>query len=60
MKKLLVVFALVFGLTFFASCGESEPTYFTVTFVQDGQEDIVKTIEGGKGLSQADIPDCDR
>ena len=56
MKKLLVVFALVFGLTFFASCGESEPTYYTVTFVQDGQEDIVKTIEGGKGLSQADIP----
>lgn len=56
MKKLFAVFALILGISFFAACSEEPPTYYTVTFVQDGQEDIVKTVEGGKGLAQEDIP----
>lgn len=56
MKKLFAIFALIFGISFFAACTNEPPENFTVTFVQEGQEDIVKTVEEGKGLSLSEIP----
>ena len=37
------------------SSGEQTTTY-TVTFVQEGQEDVVITVNEGEGVAEADIP----
>ena len=36
--------------------GDEEDTYYTVTFVQNGQESVVIDIKEGEGLSADDIP----
>ena len=56
MKKLFAIFALIFGLSFFTACSSEPLEKYTVTFVQDGQPDIVRTVEEGKGLSLSEIP----
>lgn len=54
MKKILIAFMLVLGLSCF--CGCSAPKTFTVTFVQAGQENIVKTVKSGDDLSEIPTP----
>lgn len=49
--------SLLFSLVCFAGCNnESKMSYCYVTFRQLGQEDVIKEVEKGKGLSQSEIP----
>ena len=58
MKKSFITVAIaLFATVFTAGCNNGEPVEketFTVTFVQAGQNDIVKTVE--KGATLTDIP----
>ncbi len=54
MKKLLWAAALTGCMICFAACGRGSKAFYTVTFVQAGQPDIVKTVEAGETLT--DIP----
>ena len=63
MKKILAVLLAVLSLCLtFAGCGGGQgdtpdaPTFYTVTFKQDGQADAKVSVESGKGLSQSQIP----
>lgn len=61
MKKLgyiLLLIVLCFGMCIgFSACGKDEgPTTYTITFREEGQEDIVKVIEEGKDLPIEEIP----
>ena len=63
MRKIIMLFmtVLLSICTFFPSCAdtvtETEKIYYTVTFRQEGEEDIVKKVEAGKGLTSSDIPE---
>ncbi len=63
MKKIIVFCMMIIlsAFTIFPSCTimqfEDDPIYYTVTFRQEGEEDIVKRVESGKGLSASDIPE---
>ncbi len=60
MKKIIyLLLALLLSVSLFAACGEPEtpptpPVEYTVTFKQDGQEDVVKKVTSGSALT--DIP----
>ena len=59
MKKIiLTILAAVFSLTLFSACnvaGNSNTTY-TVTFVQEGQTNIVKQVKSGEALTDIPMP----
>ncbi len=59
MKKLLILFLSVIAVSafFFAGCNE-EPSVetHTITFVQDGEEDFVITIEHNESISYEEMP----
>lgn len=53
MKKRLLVFILAVTALFCVGCKKQDTTY-TVTFIQEGQAEIVKTVKSGESL--LDIP----
>ena len=59
MKKIVLsILAAVFSLTLLSACngaGNSNTTY-TVTFVQDGQTNIVKQVKSGEALRDIPLP----
>lgn len=64
MKKFLAILLAMMSMCLvFAGCnGETqgeepaEPTYYTVTFKQDGQADVTIRVESGKGISASEMP----
>ncbi len=68
MKKIALFLILALGIAMcFTGCGKKPddpptpdggvtPTYYSVTFKQEGFSDVVKQVEEGKGLSAKDIP----
>ena len=64
MKKLFIYFlsvicltSLLFSVVCFTACNNDDKiVYYNVIFRQLGQEDVIKEVEKGKGLSQAEIP----
>lgn len=60
MKRLVLSLCLLGIVVFTVACakqdgGESSPIFYTVTFVQEGQADEVKTVEQGKNLQAPEI-----
>ena len=64
MKKFLAILLAMMSMCLvFAGCnggtqGEepAEPTYYTVTFKQEGQADVTIRVESGKGISASEMP----
>ncbi len=62
MKKfiylILIILSLAMLLVAGCSCddGEPEKEYYTITFKQDGYDDVVKTLEKGQTLALTEVP----
>lgn len=61
MKKLILFLTLILSIFCFVGCGQNEPnkptnTKYTITFRQEGQEDVKKSIIVGEKLSKSEIP----
>ena len=62
-KKLLIITFVMFLSSLFLACSScagvnitiTNPQYYTLTFIQEGQEDIIKQVKKGEAL--ADIPE---
>ena len=58
MKKLILALLVVICCFSVSACGEKkgESEICTITFVQEGENDVVKTVEKGKALTDIPLP----